>query len=158
MSANKLSPHVCVLSYAWLFVTPWTVAHQAPLSMGFSRPEYWSGLPYPPLEDLPDSGIKPACPALASGFFTTALVDRFFISPHQFTILTKYQSAERQEFERAESQTMEVERSRFNLNLLFPFSYCVTWDRLAWYIATEKLVSGLFNLSSLFHPKERCYL
>ena len=125
---------------------------------GILQAEYWSGLPYPPLEGLPDSGIKPMCPALASGFSTTALVGRFFISPHQFTILIKYRSAERQEFERAESQTMEVERSRFNLNILFPFSYCVTWDRLAWYIATEKLVSGLFNLSSLFHPKERCYL
>ena len=40
-------------------VTPWTVAHQAPLSMGFSRQEYWSGLPSPPPGDLPDPGIKP---------------------------------------------------------------------------------------------------
>ena len=47
------------------------VAHQAPLSMEFSRQEYWSGLPLPPPEDLPDSGIKPASPALADGFFTT---------------------------------------------------------------------------------------
>ena len=39
-------------------MTPWTVAHQAPLSMGFSRQEYWSGLPFPPPEDLPDPGIK----------------------------------------------------------------------------------------------------
>ena len=42
-------------------MTSWTVARQAPLSMGFSRQEYWSGLPRPPPEDLPDSGIKPAC-------------------------------------------------------------------------------------------------
>ena len=51
------------------------VAHQAPLSMGFSRQQYWSGLPFPSLEDLPDSGIKPASPmppALAGGFFTTS--------------------------------------------------------------------------------------
>ena len=41
-----------------LFVTPWTVAHQAPQSMGFSRQEYWSGLPCPPPEDLPDPGIE----------------------------------------------------------------------------------------------------
>ena len=47
-----------------LFATPWTVAHQAPLSMGFSRQEYWSGLPFPPPEDLPDLGIKPVSPAL----------------------------------------------------------------------------------------------
>ena len=45
-------------------MTPWTVAHQAPLSMGFSRQEYWSGLPCPPPGDLPDPGIKPRSPAL----------------------------------------------------------------------------------------------
>ena len=44
-----------------LFVTPWTVARQAPLSMGFSRPEYWSGLPCPPPEDLSNPGIEPTC-------------------------------------------------------------------------------------------------
>ena len=53
--------------------TPWTVALQAPLSMGFSRQEYWSRLPCPPPVDLPDPGIKPislASPALADTFFT----------------------------------------------------------------------------------------
>ena len=44
--------------------TPWTVAHQAPLSMGFSRQEYWSGLPFPSPGDLPNPGIKPRSPAL----------------------------------------------------------------------------------------------
>ena len=44
--------------------TPWTVARQAPLSMGFSRPEYWSGLPFPPPGVLPDPGIEPRSPAL----------------------------------------------------------------------------------------------
>ena len=44
--------------------TPWTVAHQAPLSMGFSRHEYWSGLPFPFPEDLSDPGIEPRSPAL----------------------------------------------------------------------------------------------
>ena len=56
------------------FVTLWTVARQAPLSMGFSRPEHWSELPYPPSGDLPDPGIEPASlmsPALAARFFTT---------------------------------------------------------------------------------------
>ena len=54
-------------------VTPWTVAHQAPLSMGFPRQEYWSGLPFPTLGDLPNPGIKLtslASLALAGGFFT----------------------------------------------------------------------------------------
>ena len=52
------------LCHVWLFVTPWTVACQAPLSLGFSRQEYWSGLPFPSLGDLPDPGIKPGSPAL----------------------------------------------------------------------------------------------
>ena len=55
-------------------VTLWTVALHAPLFMEFSRPEYWSGLPFPPPGDLPDPGIEPASfefPALAGGFFTT---------------------------------------------------------------------------------------
>ena len=45
-------------------VTPWTVASQAPLSMGFSKQEYWSGLPFPSPEDLPNPGIEPGSPAL----------------------------------------------------------------------------------------------
>ena len=59
------------LSCAQLFATPWTVACPAPLSMGFSRQEYWSGLPFPPPGDLPHPGIESASPALADGFFTT---------------------------------------------------------------------------------------
>ena len=43
-------------------MTPWTVVHQAPLCMGFSRQEYWNGLPFPPPGDLPDPGIKPGSP------------------------------------------------------------------------------------------------
>ena len=54
-----------------LFVTPWTVARQAPLSMGFSRQEDWSELSLPPPGGLPDPGIKPVSPASAGGFFTT---------------------------------------------------------------------------------------
>ena len=50
------------LSCVWLFATPWTVAYQAPLSMGFSRQEYWSGLPFPSPGDLPDPGIEPRSP------------------------------------------------------------------------------------------------
>ena len=53
-----------------IFVTSWTVACQVPLSMGFPRQEYWSGLPFPSPEDLPDPGIDPVSPALAGRFFT----------------------------------------------------------------------------------------
>ena len=49
----------------------WTVVCQAPLSMGFPRQKYWSGVPFPSPGDLPDPGIKLASPALARGFFTT---------------------------------------------------------------------------------------
>ena len=50
----------------------WTVAYQAPLSMGFPRQEYWHGLPSPSPGDCPDPGMEPLAPALAGGFFTTA--------------------------------------------------------------------------------------
>ena len=56
------------------FATPWTVARQAPLSMGFSRQEYWSGLPCPPPRDLPKPRIEPMSLALAGGFFTTCII------------------------------------------------------------------------------------
>ena len=62
---------MCVLSRVRLFATLWTVAHQGPLSMKFSRQEYWNRLPFPTPGDLPASGIEPvslASPALAGGF------------------------------------------------------------------------------------------
>ena len=64
---------VCVLSHVQLFATLWTEACQTPLSMESSRQEYWSGLPFPPPEYLPNPGIKPmslTSPALAGRFFT----------------------------------------------------------------------------------------
>ena len=54
----------CSLSHVQLFATPWTVARQAPLSMGFSRQESWSGLPFPPPRDLADPVIEPWSPVL----------------------------------------------------------------------------------------------
>ena len=66
-------PCVCTLSYVSLFATTWAVACQVPLSMGFPRQEYWSGLPFPSPGDLPNQGIKSASSALAGGPFTTAL-------------------------------------------------------------------------------------
>ena len=75
----KVTLKLCVcaqlLSRVWLFVTPWTVARQGPLSMGFSRQEYWSGLPFPPPGDLPEPRIKPisrASPTVAGGVFSTS--------------------------------------------------------------------------------------
>ena len=65
---------MCMLIRVQLFVTPWTVAHQALLSVQFFRQEYWSQLPCPSPGDLPNPGIKPmspVSPALAAGFLTT---------------------------------------------------------------------------------------
>ena len=58
-----------LLSHVQLFATPWTVAHQAPLSMGFPKEEYWSALPFPPPGDLLNPRIKPMSPALARDSF-----------------------------------------------------------------------------------------
>ena len=71
MYACMLSCFHCV----WFFVTLWTIACQAPLSMGFSQQGYWSGLTFPPPGDLPDSGIEPSSPCLyfADGVFTAEL-------------------------------------------------------------------------------------
>ena len=60
-----------VASRVRFFATPWTVAYKAPLSMKFSRQEYWSGLPFPSPGDLPDPGIKPRSPALQADALTS---------------------------------------------------------------------------------------
>ena len=71
MSCVCVSVCVCVcvklLSRVRLFATPWTVAYQAPPSMGFSRQEYWTGVPFPSPGYLPDSGIEPGSPCLGYG-------------------------------------------------------------------------------------------
>ena len=59
------------LSRVRLFATPWTVAYEAPQSMGFSRQEYWSGLPFPSPGDLPNPGIEPGSPALEADALTS---------------------------------------------------------------------------------------
>ena len=70
--------HACLVSsvVSDSLQPPWTIAHQAPLSAGFSRQVYWSGLPFPSPGDIPDTGIEPMSlmsPALARGFFTTSI-------------------------------------------------------------------------------------
>ena len=63
-----------LLSHVRLSATPWTVAYQAPPSMGFSRQEYWSGFPFPSPGDLPDPGIEPRSPAFQADALTSDLV------------------------------------------------------------------------------------
>ena len=74
-------------------MTPWTVASQAPLSMGFFQERIWSGLPFPSPGDLSNPGIKPASHALASRFFTTEPTRKyiFAIQWYLFAFLWKYQ-------------------------------------------------------------------
>ena len=81
-----------LLSHVWLFVAPWTVAHQsmAPLSMEFSRQEYWSGLPSPAPRYIPNPGIEPAslaAPALAGRFFTSEPPGKPLLKYSWFTML-----------------------------------------------------------------------
>ena len=67
--------HVCLtqsLNCVQLFATSWTVASQVPLSVGFYKQEYWSGLSFPSLGELPNPGIEPVYPTLTGGFSTTA--------------------------------------------------------------------------------------
>ena len=66
---SRMCMHAQLLSCVLVFATPCTAAHQAPLSLGFSRQEYWSGLPFPSPGDLPDPGIKPMSPALTGDSF-----------------------------------------------------------------------------------------
>ena len=79
------------LSRVRLFATPWTVAYQAPLSMGFSRQEPWSGLPFPSPGNLPDLGIKPGSPALQAD----ALPSEPPGNPIHYSVLKKVKSLSR---------------------------------------------------------------
>ena len=71
VSGGESTVKVKSLSHVRLFATPWTIAHQDPPSMGFSRQEYWSGLPFPSPGDVPDPGIEPRSPALQADTLTS---------------------------------------------------------------------------------------
>ena len=75
---------VKLLSHVRLFVTPWTVAHQAPPSMGFSRQEYWSGLPFPSPGDLPNPGIEPGCPSLQADALPSEPIGKLYFDLSRF--------------------------------------------------------------------------
>ena len=75
------------LSCVWLFVTPWTVACQAPLSMEFSRQEYWSGLSFSSPGDLPNTGVEPRSPALQADSLPLSLQGRVTSFAHMEIIV-----------------------------------------------------------------------
>ena len=115
-----------LLSHVPLFATPWTTAHQVPLSTKFFRHEYWSGLSLPPLGDLPDLGTESASPVLAGGFFTA-------VPPRKPKGLKIYDIKERQE-ERADTKQVKGDRTQ-ELNLpcervpLFPLKGNIWYTR-----------------------------
>ena len=82
--SKKERKKVKSLSRVRLFVTPWTVTYQAPPSMGFSRQEYWSGLPFPSQGDLPDPEIEPASPVLQPDSLPLSHQGNFYHSKKNF--------------------------------------------------------------------------
>ena len=110
---------VQLLSHVQLFATPWTVVHQASLSMGFSRQEYWSGLQFPPPEVFPNPGVKPASamsPASAGGFFTTEThlgSTTLYSAVIGITLILKEASKERQRQISILLDSIRNERSQF---------------------------------------------
>ena len=109
-----------MLSRVWLSATPWTVAHQAPLSMEFSRQEYWSRLPYPPPGDFPNPKMEstfPASPVLAGRFFTSELLGKPpFFNIHSYVI----------RFLASDSRCIFEVISKCKENIHSSLRYCVT--------------------------------
>ena len=81
---------MCSLSCVQLFAMPWTKAHQALLSMGFPRQEYWSGLPFPSPGDLPVSGSQPMSQDLAGRFFTAEPQEKPHIVAYRYKVYSKW--------------------------------------------------------------------
>ena len=106
MSSQEERKKVKSLSHIWLFATPWTVARQAPLSRGFSKQEYWSGLPFPSPGDLPNPAIEPRSPALQ-----TLIVETFISSWGDFTVLIDVLCCERRMPESPLFQAMSSTRN-----------------------------------------------
>ena len=108
--------HTLALSHVQFFVTPWTVTHPNLLSMGFSRQEYWSGLPFPPPGDLPDPGIQPAAPtsALAGRFFTSEPLGKPENEGGEGRMITLKQVRGEVSFSDMDVRTGVIGKSRYN--------------------------------------------
>ena len=95
LTCCKINMYICVCVYIYCsglvikscptFVIPWTVTCQAPLSMGFSKQEYWSGLPFLSLANIPDPGIEPGLPALQADSLPTELQGKIYIYIYTYT-------------------------------------------------------------------------
>ena len=129
---------VCTLSCVRFFMTPWTVSHQAPLFMEFSKQEYCSGLPFPSPGDLPNQGIEPTSPVsptLAGSFFTSwatrAALYLFFVNSNQIPCLVRMDIVENESHSVVSDslwphgltmQSMEFSRPELLEGVAFPFS------------------------------------
>ena len=125
-------------------MTPWTIAHQAPVSMGFPQQEYWSGLPFPSPEALPDPGIKPMSPALA-GFCTAEPPG----SPRE-TVGCVYLTFTPLLFEFSHQ---DLVRCRQTVRVLPPIKALPVWWGLSW-CQTRKMTS--LDSSTLFKHLWAC--
>ena len=95
LKTTELLLLLCCVHHVWLFASPWTVAQKAPLSMGFPRQKYWSGLPFPSAGDFSDPGMEPsslASPELAGGFFTTSTKAHYYYNIPLIGLLPTYVS------------------------------------------------------------------
>ena len=143
-----------MLSHVWLFVTPWTVALQAPLSMRFPRQEYWSGLPFPPPGNLPDPGIKPVSlvpPALAGGFFTTeppgkplGMCNVLFCQERVFFFLFSVTQENHSSTPVLDTGTVPCCPALF----IHPFRKCLKNSRALWW-QRHFILSSVFHLAAL---------
>ena len=107
------------LSCVRLFVTPWTVAYQVPPSMGFSRQEYWSGLPFP--GDLPDPGIKLRSPVLKADALTFEPPGKLILSAYDIFIHVMGKEA---------VSTSSLGEKGMSTSSIWPFVVCMNWTRL----------------------------
>ena len=137
--------YVCVcesLCCVWLFVTPWTVAHQAPLSMGFSRQEYCSGLPFPSPGNLPDPRIEPGSPALQVDFLPSEPPEKPYKDPPKVCVLQDWKAGKITDTG-IHMMFLAFTVSRFVFFFSFPPSLSLT-------VRTE--------VQTVVHPKATCWL
>ena len=149
---------VCqLLSHVWLFATPWTIARQDPLFMGFSRQEYWSALPFPSPEDLPSTGIKPGYSAFQTDSLLTELRGKLSIllmlSQIQLSILSipcsRYCGAEKKHSCFALSKLLNERICEYNKSVAIKF------ERLCFAVILQGTI--LFWGTEIFVYKPMCW-
>ena len=161
--------HAQLPSCVWLFATPWTVNCQAPLSTGFFRREYWSGLPFPPPGDLPNPGIEPESVVSTGRLLTTSATWEALHATRAHKKLVSWRRAVIPENEKMKNRKKKNQKSP--LKSLFPFLKYplllslipVVWKiicLLLWYIFTKNslvFVLGLYWVQNLSEENLHIY-